>query len=220
MTYPLFHIPNIEKALVDFAADFDTINDRLSLHRENLTPAMIANLLEAYAFLNHLLRKDVDLFSLAGLHSLLELNHIVLCGTDRRTRFEYHSHILETRKTFHAGIRSLRKWVLQQRSANNPFKLAAGFYAIALSQPQLFIEGNHRTENIVLNYLLVSAGQFPFVIDPHHAFHYLELSSRIKFADKKNIMKGKWSIPGLRKEFVTFLQSSVHPGYISKQEAT
>ncbi len=214
MSRACFAIDTIDESLCAFAARFHQINDRLSLHRENLTRPMIDNILQAYDFLNHLIRRDIDLFSLGGLHSLLELNHIVLCGTDRRTRFEYHSHVLETRKSFHAGIRPAQRWVIEHRNDKNPFKMAAGFYAIALSQPQLFIEGNHRTENIILNYLLVSAGEAPFVIDPESAFDYLELSGKIKFSDKKKISKGKWSIPGLRKAFIHFLHASVSRNYL------
>lgn len=212
-----FDIDRIDDALCDFQAQFTHINDRLSLHREDLTRDMIDKILQAYLFLNHLLDQDIDLFSLAGLHSLLELNHIILCGTDRRTRLEYHSHILETRKTFHKGTRKVLQWVTQHRHEDKPHKLAAGFYAIALSQPQLFIEGNHRTENVVLNYLLISAGEAPFVIDATNAFDYLELSGRIKFSDKKKISKGMWALPGLRKEFSHFIKHAASPRYLQEQ---
>jgi hypothetical protein len=215
MQSPRFDIDEIDEALSDFQSHFEEINDRLSLHRENITRAMIDNILQAYLFLNQLLDDDIDLFSLGGLHSLLELNHIVLCGTDRRTRVEYHSHILETRTVFHKGIRPIQKWVGDNRHARkSPYKLAAGFYALALSQPQLFIEGNHRTENVVLNYLLISAGEPPFVISSRNAFDYLELSGRIKFSYKQNILKGKWGIPGLRKAFSGLLKQNASEQYL------
>lgn len=209
-----FDIDKIDAALCDFQAHFTEINDRLSLHREDLTRGMIDKILQAYLFLNHLLDQKVDIFSLAGLHSLLELNHIVLCGTDRRTRLEYHSHILETRKTFHKGVRLAQKWVEEHSGDGKPYTCAAGFYAMALSQPQLFIEGNHRTENVVLNYLLISAGEPPFVITAANAFDYLELSGKIKFSDKKKITRGKWAIPGLRKAFIHFLKTEADSCYL------
>lgn len=221
MTIPRFDIDEIDEALCDFQSHFDDINDRLSLHRENLTRSMIDNILHAYLFLNHLLDRKIDLFSLGGLHSLLELNHIVLCGTNRRTRHEYHSHILETRKVFHKGIRPIQKWVGENKHASkSPYKLAAGFYALALSQPQLFIEGNHRTENVVLNYLLISAGEPPFVITAGNAFDYLELSGKIKFSDKKKILKGKWGIPGLRKAFSELLKRNAKVRYLKAGNLT
>jgi hypothetical protein len=209
-----FDIDSIDQALCDFQAHFTEINDRLSLHREDLTRDMIDKILQAYLFLNHLLDQEIDIFSLAGLHALLELNHIVLCGTDRRTRLEYHSHILETRKSFHKGIHHVQKWVKEHSDDGKPYTCAAGFYALALSQPQLFIEGNHRTENVVLNYLLISAGEPPFVITAANAFDYLELSGKIKFSDKKKITRGKWAIPGLRKAFIHFLKKEADPCYL------
>jgi len=212
-----FDIDRIDEALCEFQTEFAAINDRLSLHREDLTRAMIDKILQAYLFLNQLLDQGVDLFSLAGLHSLLELNHIVLCGTDRRTRLEYHAHILETRKTFHKGIRPVQQWVRQHNDKTAPHKLAAGFYALALSQPQLFIEGNHRTENVIFNYLLISAGEAPFVISATNAFDYLELSGRIKFSDKQKISKGKWALPGLRKEFGHFLKNATNSDFLQKK---
>jgi hypothetical protein len=214
MTTSRFDIDRIDEALCDFQAQFSPINDRLSLHREDLTRDMIDKILQGYLFLNQLLDQNIDLFSLGGLHALIELNHIVLCGTDRRTRLEYHAHILETRKTFHKGIHSIQKWVIENSREGKPHKLAAGFYALALSQPQLFIEGNHRTENIILNYLLISAGEAPFVINAINAFDYLELSGKIKFSHKNNIAKGKWALPGLRKEFRHFLKRAGHTRFL------
>jgi hypothetical protein len=216
MTKARFHIDHIDEALRDFQAHFPRINERLSLQREDLTRAMIDQILQAYMFLNQLLEQNIDLFSLGGLHSLLELNHIVLCGTDRVTRLEYHSHVLETRKSFHKGVNAIQKWVIEKSKDGKPHKLAAGFYSLALSQPQLFIEGNHRTENIILNYLLMSANENPFVINARNAFDYLELSGKIKFSDKNNIRKGKWALPGLRKEFSHFLKKAGDAQFIER----
>ena len=45
--------------------------------------------MEAYSFANHLWKKGINLFSPSGLYNMLELNHIVLCGTDKQKRLEY-----------------------------------------------------------------------------------------------------------------------------------
>ena len=200
-----FDLERIRASLCEFQRDFDAINALLALHREPLETEMIDNIVAAYDFLNDLLTRDVDLFSVAGLHSLLELNHIVLCGIDPRTRHEYHRHIVETRKRFHRRIRKVRTWVEKHVGALDPFDLAAGFYTKSLSQPQLFVEGNHRTENIVLNYLLICQERAPLVISSENARAYLDLSGEIKFTQREKFSTGKIKLRGYRREFSEFL---------------
>jgi hypothetical protein len=189
-------IDRVRSSLRSFQEDFEAINRRLTLHREPFTDEMLEQILSAYRFLNDLMQKQVELFSLAGLHSMLELNHIVLCGTEPARRFEYHRHILETRSRFQRHIHGLYQWVARQRKRLHPVDLAVGFYWRALSQPQLFIEGNHRTGNIVLNYLLISHDCGPFFISRANAYDYLELSGSIKFADKTKFQGTIMQRPG------------------------
>ena len=122
---------------------------------------MRTRILEAYTFLNSLLERGSDLFTPAGLHSLLEMNHIVLCGSGPENRQDFYQHLAETRKNFQRRIKPIASWVLANRNGDKPYRLATGFYTRMLSRPQLFLEGNHRTGNIILNYLLVSKGKAP-----------------------------------------------------------
>lgn len=211
-----FDIDAIEDSLRDFRHHFPGINESLSLHREPVTEEMVANMLAAYRLLNELLARDVDLFSLAGMHSLLELNHLVLCGDGMKTRLEYHQHIVETRSRFHKRISRIRKWVEDRFCEVDPFELAAGFYASALSRPQLFIEGNHRTGNIVLNYLLICQEKPPFIISSRSAFDYLELSGKIKFTNKEKLSAGVFKMPGYRKEFVRVLRKHTDERFVKE----
>jgi hypothetical protein len=213
-----FELPRIHRALRGFKESFDAINTRLTLHREPIDDGMIDNMLAAYAFLNGLMRADVDLFSAAGLHSLLELNHIVLCGTDPAVRREYYRHVLETRTRFHQNIRHVRRWVERRRHAADPVGLASGFYLRSLSQPQLFIEGNHRTENIVLNYLLASRNHPPLVVTRDNAYEYLEVSGRIKFTDRNSLWAGRWMLAVCRREFDAVVRRYASPDFITEKE--
>jgi type VI protein secretion system component VasA len=77
---PRFHISAIKTALKDFQAEFLTINENLAMKREDVSDDMVNQIVEAYVFLNGLLQKGMNLFTPAGMHSLLEMNHIVLCG--------------------------------------------------------------------------------------------------------------------------------------------
>jgi len=212
---PAFNLKTIETSLMDFKKAFPAINKRLSLHREPVDRELIQKVLEAYTLLNYLLKRDINLFSPAGLHSLLELNHVVLCGTDPDARTEYYSHILETRRKFNTTIVPLRKWVCSHCSTPDPYHLAAGFYCRSLSRPQVFIEGNHRTGNIILNYLLLSRGQPPLILSDTNAFDYLELSGKIKFSSKDTLYDKFRLLVGLSHHFRDFLESNAAYRFLS-----
>lgn len=211
--FALFDLEKIESALEGFRKDFPAINARLETKRETFTPEMRDNILAAYAFLNQLLERRIDLFLPSGLHHLLELNHIVLCGTDPNRRREYFHHLNETRKKFLRRIEKIKKWVIEHRSDTDPFKLAAGFYAKSLSKPQLFLEGNHRTGNIVLNYLLSSKHVPPFILTRETAMEYLDLSAHIKFTDSENHLESTFKMPNRQKRFAEFLQRTVNEAF-------
>ena len=209
-----FNIDEIRASLQAFQADFPAINESLMMKREDVSDEMVDHIVEAYEFLNGLLEKGMDLFTPAGLHSLLEMNHIVLCGADPDQRLNYYQHITETRKRFTKRIRPIRAWVDRNREKSNPWKLATGFYSLNLSQPQLFIEGNHRTGNILLNYLLVSRGAAPFIVTPDTAKEYLDISGDIKFTDKDNAIESALNLPGYRKRFIALLRTRTDNRYL------
>ena len=201
-----FDIQAISDSLDAFQSEFPRINDRLSIRREELTLEMVVNITEAYRYLNDLLAKEMDLFTPAGLHSLLELNHLVLCGTDPVTRKLYFQHLQETRRSFLRQISEIKAWVLKNRNETNPWHLATGFYSRMLSRPQLFLEGNHRTGNIILNYLLVSKAAAPYIVTVESAHTYLDISGDIKFTDNGNYLDTALRMPGHRKRFRAFLR--------------
>ncbi len=212
--YPRFDLKKIDASLELFRKHFDSINQQLTTKRETFTPEMKMNIIEAYDFLNHLLGNDIDLFLPSGLHHLLELNHIVLCGTHPQKRQEYYHHLNETRKKFLHRIDKIKDWVLKHRKDEGAFKLAAGFYAKSLSKPQLFLEGNHRTGNIILNYLLLSKHQPPFIMSRETALEYLDLSGDIKYTDSENGFETAFKMPGHRKRFAAFLERCVDAGFL------
>jgi hypothetical protein len=210
----VFNLQAIEAALQDFQNNFDSINDTLEIRRESFTPVMIGQIVEAYEFLNSLLRQKMDLFTPAGLHSLLELNHTVLCGRKQEDRQHYYQHLVETRKSFQLRIAPIKTWVLANRSGENAWKLATGFYTRMLSRPQLFLEGNHRTGNIILNYLLVSKQAAPFIIQRDTAREYLDLSGNIKFTSKENTLETAFMMPAHAKRFREFLKTNGGEAFI------
>ena len=201
-----FELEAIQEALEGFMIAFDEVNRRLVLEREALTREMVDRIVSAYEFLNGLLRKEIDVFTPAGLHAMLELNHLVLCGSDPAVRTGYYSHLTATRKRFLKRIGPVRSYVLKRRGRKqNPHEVAAGFYSRMLSYPQLFLEGNHRTGNILLNFLLISAGASPYVPTAEHAHLYLNLSGDFKLTERDNAFDTALKMPKYRKQFETFL---------------
>lgn len=209
----VFDLEKIEASLQEVQEQFHRINEELTLKREPLSDSIKTNILLAYEYINSLLSKDIDLFSRAGLYSMLELNHIILCGTDPAQRERYFQHIEHTRKRFQKNIKEIKDWYDSNRKKKNIFKLASNFYVMALSQPQLFFEGNHRTENIVVNYLLVSEKENPYILNAKSAVEYFEPSGLIKFSNKKQL-KSRFTYPGYKKDFSAFLQKHSHSDYL------
>ncbi|OHD13029.1 MAG: hypothetical protein A2086_07480 [Spirochaetes bacterium GWD1_27_9] len=214
--YKKFNIKEITKTLFELKSNFDSINYQLVRKKEKLSDTIIENIIETYQYINELLDKDIELFSSAGLYSMAELNHIVLCGTKKEKRIEYHKHIVETREKFQKNIKPIFEWYKKESKEKeiSPFKLASGFYVKALSQPQLFIEGNHRTENVIMNYILVSFGKPPFILSTHNAIKYFEPSAQLKVTSKENFMSNIREIPNLKKEIKKLLEKYVDEKYI------
>ena len=201
-----FNIDEIGAALAEFQEHFPGINETLEMRRETFSPVMRTRILEAYTFLNFLLERGSDLFTPAGLHSLLEMNHIVLCGSGPENRQDFYQHLAETRKNFQRRIKPIASWVLANRNGDKPYRLATGFYTRMLSRPQLFLEGNHRTGNIILNYLLVSKGKAPYIVSAETAKEYLDLSGNIKFTNNSSAMETAFMMPAHAKRFRAFLK--------------
>lgn len=201
-----FNIELIRQSLKNVQKIFRKLNSRLYINREYLSDLIIENLLLAYEFVNKLVDSGVNLLDPAGLASMLEINNIVLCGNDRQKREEFYSYIMDARKKFHNGIAPILQWLKKKKMEKTPLKTAAGYYTRALSMPQLFIEGNHRTENIVVNYLMLRQGGPVFVISPESAFEYFQLSGSIKYTNK-NALGSKLVFRRYENEFKTLMKT-------------
>ena len=88
----------------------------------------------------------------------LELNTLVLCGSDPARRAAYAGHREATERRFYgtagAGIQDVVEWYERHRG-ESVWSRAAGVYVRVVSKLQLFIEGNHRTGSLVMGYLLL-----------------------------------------------------------------
>jgi hypothetical protein len=91
----------IEKSLREVQRQFPEINELLQSRRDYMTDEVVENMLAGYTFVNAAICNDIDLFDLPHLHGLLELNHLVLCGPDLKSRQENLKHIEATRERFY-----------------------------------------------------------------------------------------------------------------------
>jgi hypothetical protein len=206
-TYRL-NLPAIETSLHCAQRGFPKINEILQSRRDSMTDEVVDNMLAGYAFVDRAIGQNDDLLALQHVDSLLELNHLVLCGQDPRVRKENRKHLEATAQRFYCqegcDIGTILTWH-EKHAHESPWKRAAGVYVRILSQPQLYIEGNHRTGALIMSYLLVRDGKPPFVLTVDNAKAYFDPSTLIK-ATRKTPGTLLAKLPRLRKRFAHFLQ--------------
>lgn len=196
--------------------EFEAIGGPLGLRREPLDERVVENMLDGYAFVAGLVAAGVDVFAMGHLRQLLELNTIVLCGTDPARRRQYAGHIEATERRFYGerdgGIQDLVEWYAGRRG-EPVWERAAGAYVRMLSKPQLFVEGNHRTGALVMSYILMGAGQPPFVLSPDCAAAYFGPSTLLKNTEKKGAAM-LLRAGGITRRLAGLLQDHADPRYL------
>ena len=150
--------------------------------RDAFDDRVLENMVSGYAYVDTLVAAQVDPFALGHLKHLLELNCLVLCGTNPERRATYTGHLQATEQRFYgdgaAGVRDLVEWVADHPDGPR-CQRAAGVYAMILGWPQLFIEGNHRTGVLAMSCVLRREDRPPFVLTPENAPTYFEISTGI-----------------------------------------
>ena len=208
----------IEQSLRDVQRAFPKINESLQSRRDSMTDAVLENMLSGYIFVDQAVADGVDLFTLRHATALLELNHIVLCGLNEQVRQEYQTHIEITTQRFYEqeefNIDDILRWYYKHEK-ESAWKRAAGVYVRILSQPQLYIEGNHRTGALIMSYLLVREGKAPFVLTVDNAKAYFDPSTLIK-ETKKTATTVLTKLPRMKKLFADFLRKQVQEKYLHK----
>lgn len=202
----------IGAALREVQAAFPTINAHLEMKREAMSDRVVAYLLDGYAEVDRLLADRVDAFAMGHLSALLELNHRVLCGADPEERRHHHRHLEATAAAFYdderGGIRDVREWYERNRQTS-VWRRAAGVYVRILTEPQLFIEGNHRAGALIMSYLLAREGQPPFVLTVDNAEAYFKPSTLMR-RTRKSAPTSIWRIPQLIGAFADYLRTTAN----------
>jgi hypothetical protein len=214
------HLPAIETSLRAVQQEFPKINEILHSRRDSMTDEVVDNMLAGYAFVDQAIRQHEDLLNMQNVHCLLELNHLVLCGADPAVRRENRKHLEATVQRFYYqesfDIGTILTWH-EKHASESPWRRAAGVYVRILSQPQLYIEGNHRTGALIMSYLLVRDGKPPFVLTVDNAKAYFDPSTLVK-ATKKTPGTLLAKLPRMKKRLAHFLQQQANEHYLCQAE--
>lgn len=211
-------IDRIECSLRAVQENFERINETLDDRRDLMREEIVTNMIAGYRYVNDLLEMNISLLEREGLHHLLELNHIVLCGTDSEERKNSLKHIEATTDRFYKQqdfcISDIREWAADHKK-DSPWKRAAGVYVMHISQPQLFFEGNHRTGALLMSCILVRHGKPPFVLGVDNAKAYFDPSSLAK-KTKKDFLGQYYTLPKIKKRFAEFLENQANPAFLTE----
>lgn len=145
----------------------------------------------------------------------LELNNIVHYGFDIELRLEFNRAIQANSDKFAENIVPIHKWYdKHMKRIPHPLKAAAQVYVTALGFPQLFIEGNHRTANLISNWISMYYGHPPFVLSTKRAIAYFKPSKEIKRFVDKSTWRGRARIPKYSKCFKKFWEENIDIKYV------
>lgn len=214
------NLDEIEWSLRNVQRNFKKINDTLLMRREVLEDVILENMLAGYSYLDRHLQKGENLLTKHELNHLLELNHIVLCGPDPKRRKDYEHHIKVTTERFYnqdkCSIGLIRKWAKKHRH-DSPWIQAAGVYVMLISQPQLFLEGNHRTGALLMSHILVRNGLPPFVLTVDNAKAYFDPSTLAKQTNK-DFLGVYYKLPKVKKNFANFLEAQANFYFLTRKK--
>ena len=204
------NLDEIRSCLVDTQQNFNKINATLTVERKPPSDEVINNLIAGYAKLNEHLASGTNLFKVGNSKLILELNHIVLYHHANISVEEDKSQFKATKKHFYdtkdAGIGELMEWVALNKNTKI-WKKTAGTFTHILSQPQLFLEGNHRTGSLIMSYLLMKKGLSPFVLSYDNAKHFFEPAELTKKRHKKTLLDEFLHLPKETRKFAKLLKN-------------
>lgn len=208
-------LERIRDALLAVGESFPQIERRLGSRRDPLTPVVVENMVVGYALVERLVSGNIDIFAMGQHRHMLELNRLALCGAGDEC--EYAGHVAATECRFYeerfAGVEDVVEWY-RLHDQQSLWDRAAGVYIRAVSMPQLFIEGNQRTGALLMSYVLMRAGEPPFVLTVRNAADLFRQSAVIR-AMRKNSFTELIRAPGLQRRLARFLRRESGAPFVS-----
>jgi hypothetical protein len=204
------------RGIEDHWPDIDAELQNQGIGRKDpFTSDVRAHMLCAYRYLDELASQRVDPFSKSGVAAWLELNNRVHYGTDAALLEEFATAIEANDEKFAHNVGPIVGWCDKHTArGDSTDKLAAEVYVSILGQPQLFIEGNHRTGSLIASWINLAADRPPFVLSVENAIAYFAPSAEIKHFADRSTWRGRARLPKYRKAFAEFWQQHVEAKYL------
>ena len=206
----------IEVSLRALQGALPDVNRSLLNDHPPLLDSSLGAMLAGYAELDRLARRDIDLFARGQSRRLLELNRLVLYG-ERSPRGHAHvraldnaeRHFYESRA---GGVGDFVDWHERHRTLS-PSRLAAGLYLRLQCNPQLYIEGNHRTGALILSHVLMRRERPPLVLTPALAGDWFALTPELQRLNRHGpgaIFQGR----RLQRRLATLIRELADPAHL------
>lgn len=216
LTGDRFDLQAIGRALAGLRHNMDRINVHLDNDQVELSRQSVDQIVQAYGMLDHYLSNDLRLLSMGQSREVLALNHCVLFGQERLNDTDYTKALRASEKHFYqvrsSGIGDMVEWYSRHRYLTI-WRQAAGIYLNTVGPPQLFLEGNHRTGVLLVNYVLARANKPPLVLDDKLASAWFRLTEEIR-ERRNNLFDPKYWFRSLDVELADFIQAHVNERYL------
>ncbi|MFA6385041.1 MAG: triose-phosphate isomerase, partial [Candidatus Omnitrophota bacterium] len=152
-----FDIPIVANSLLLF----ETARARTGL----LAESKIEHMARAYEYLNEMLAGQRDIQD----SDILELAFTCTSGPNPRPWREHRLYFENERARFNSLKRPVIEWYRRHKYLS-PYRQAAGVFVRIVSHPQLFgVDGNRGTGILLMNFILVKNGKFPWISTPENA---------------------------------------------------
>ncbi len=147
---------------------------------------------------------------------ILEVNNIVLFGLDRHVRRSHRRALKHTERRFYetrgSGIGHLVEWYATNRH-HSIWQIAAGLYIQVLGNPQLFVEGNHRSAALIMSRVLLESGNPPFVLTRELADDWLALTKTIPSLQRHGL-RARIKTQPIRNALAALLEGSLDKRFL------
>ena len=211
------NLPEIRQSLIHIKTHINTLNQSLSADLPELSTFSLDNMVTGYQLIASYAEEESDLISLGRSADIFEINITVLYGNqEHRDNQEFKSQIKANEKYYfektNSGIGDFIDFH-DRHHFSTPWQEAAEMYVRLMLQPQLFVEGNHRTGALLISYILLRNKLPPFVLNLDNAKLFFEYSSNISSHRRRSV----WMLLNrsqMVKQFAEYLEANSNSEYL------